>query len=237
MVTVMNKIDQIIRLSEMGYEPEPTIGKRPVRAYAGKPTLTQEEIQEYFQDERRNVATRCRNMTIIDADTPEAVEWAAKHIRTKRIVQTRRGFHYHIKKIIYPSAQNLFGIGLDIRNNESLAMIPPSEGYRWVSWGPLGELTTQLPEREQKRPEVQPVQAETTGVKMARGYLSKMDPAVSGQNGHATCFRAACAVADRVSKFMAPEEALFLIQEWNEKNQPPFSDTELLHKLQDAWKR
>jgi putative DNA primase/helicase len=69
----------------------------------------------------------------------------------------------------------------------------------------------------------------------ARAYLSKIDPAVSGQGGHNQTFRAACVLV--LGFGLAVEDAMPLLEEWNEACQPPWSEPELLHKLKDADKK
>jgi putative DNA primase/helicase len=60
-------------------------------------------------------------------------------------------------------------------------------------------------------------------------------PAVSGERGHDQTFRAACAL---VLGFDLPvEDAYPLLEEWNERCQPPWTEKELLHKLEDADKK
>jgi hypothetical protein len=69
----------------------------------------------------------------------------------------------------------------------------------------------------------------------ARAYLNKVPHAVSGQGGHDATFRAACAL---IQGFALPEhEALQLLAEWNAHCQPPWSEAELRHKIQDAMRK
>lgn len=65
-------------------------------------------------------------------------------------------------------------------------------------------------------------------------YFDKVDAAISGQSGHAAAFRAACIVVANV-----PDEAsqLAIMQDYNARCQPPWSDKDLLHKLEGARKR
>lgn len=67
----------------------------------------------------------------------------------------------------------------------------------------------------------------------ARKYLACIEPAISGQRGHDTTFRAACAL---VHGFDLPKtDALALLRdEYNPRCQPPWSEAELRHKVQSA---
>lgn len=66
----------------------------------------------------------------------------------------------------------------------------------------------------------------------ARRYLARLPVAVSGQGGHKTTFRAACALVQGFA--LAEADALSLLREWNGGCQPPWSESELQHKVTSA---
>lgn len=66
----------------------------------------------------------------------------------------------------------------------------------------------------------------------AADYLSRMPESISGQHGHDKAYRAACVLVRGYN--LTPEAALPLMQEWNSRCEPPWSERELLHKLEDA---
>ena len=68
----------------------------------------------------------------------------------------------------------------------------------------------------------------------ARLYLRKCPPSIIGQGGDKAAFRAACALV-RVYQ-LGEAEALALLQEFNQRCVPPWSETELLHKIRSAAK-
>jgi putative DNA primase/helicase len=68
----------------------------------------------------------------------------------------------------------------------------------------------------------------------AGAYVLKMPPAISGQHGHDQAFSVACKLI--LGFGLTVEEAFPIFKEWNETCQPPWSDKELLHKLEDADK-
>lgn len=72
-------------------------------------------------------------------------------------------------------------------------------------------------------------------VERARRYLAKTPPAISGQNGHGQTFHAACVLV--VGFGLGREQALDLLKEWNLVCQPPWTDKELEHKVDDALKQ
>jgi len=67
-------------------------------------------------------------------------------------------------------------------------------------------------------------------------YIQKMQPSVSGANGHDAIFSVACKI---VRDFAIPDgQALSLLQRWNAINsQPPWTDKELERKLREAQKK
>jgi len=69
----------------------------------------------------------------------------------------------------------------------------------------------------------------------ARKYLSKIPGAISGEAGHNQTFKAACVLILGFSLNQA--EALDLLKEWNTTCQPPWSEKELLHKVESADKQ
>jgi len=71
-------------------------------------------------------------------------------------------------------------------------------------------------------------------IKRAKGYLDKMDAAVSGNGGHDATFRVAVRL---VRGFCLPIEEAYelLLNEYNPKCSPPWSPEEILHKVEDAF--
>lgn len=66
----------------------------------------------------------------------------------------------------------------------------------------------------------------------ARAWLAKAEPAIDGQGGHKTAFRVASALFEKFD--LTPAEAWDALQEWNGRCQPPWSERELQHKIEDA---
>ena len=69
----------------------------------------------------------------------------------------------------------------------------------------------------------------------ARSYLSKLPPAISQQGGHAATFKAACRLV--IGFGLDGEQALTLLRAWNESCQPPWTEKELAHKVDDALRQ
>lgn len=76
------------------------------------------------------------------------------------------------------------------------------------------------------------VQPSTDVIERARRYLAALPPAVSGQHGDVTTFRACCRL---VRGFLLDDaDALALIREWNARCEPPWSERELMDKMRRA---
>jgi hypothetical protein len=71
-------------------------------------------------------------------------------------------------------------------------------------------------------------------IERARKYVAKMKGAVSGQRGHDCTYHVACSLV--LGFGLTPDEAFPVISEWNASCQPPWSERELRHKLEDADK-
>lgn len=63
-------------------------------------------------------------------------------------------------------------------------------------------------------------------------YLDNIAPAVAGQGGHDQTFDAACALV--VEFGLSKEQARPILETWNQRCVPPWSPSELDHKLNDA---
>jgi hypothetical protein len=72
-------------------------------------------------------------------------------------------------------------------------------------------------------------------VRRAGAYLSKLEPAISGQHGHDTTYRTACIL--RCDFGLTEDEAWPIFLEWNRKCLPPWGEYELRRKLREAAKQ
>jgi hypothetical protein len=157
-------------------------------------------------------------------------------------------------------AQIYLGVGVEYHAHNHLAIIPPSVGdngrpYSWLA-APWDVHVAELPEwilvlalDIQSRTQTQTVRRHAPigssalatydadrakVVERARAYVAKMPIAIEGQRGSAACM----AVANKlVQGFgLTREEARPLIAEYSDRCEPPWSDQELSHKLDDAEK-
>ena len=93
-----------------------------------------------------------------------------------------------------------------------------------------------VPQRKKKQapPPVAPREQSAEAVeRRAVAYLDKCSPAISGQGGHATTYAAAVALVHGFC--FSPDRTLqLLLGRYNPRCQPPWSEKELQHKVDDA---
>lgn len=139
--------------------------------------------------------------------------------------------------------------GIDIRADGGQVVAPPSihpgtgKEYTWEIHPddcPLAELPPDILEKLRVRGENRdrdngnmPLLPER--IKRASLYLSKMPGAVSGEGGHGTTWKAALAI---VKGFLLPDDVAFdlLWREFNPRCEPPWSEKNIQHKIEDAAK-
>lgn len=222
----------------------PTNGKIPAVKFTEfrSRLATDDELIEWFRDTRHGIAAVTgvlSDLTVLDADTPEADAYVAENANTGQIVRTPSGGkHFHFKFKEYPNRTNLFDIGLDVRSEGGIAVLPPTPGYTWISRGVRGEIGNILPKIEQTKGEMQTYDAPVEKlIDRTLNYLKKLEPAVSGQHGHKRFYRAACVAVDRLGHLLSVEEIADVLHEYNMRCEPPFSDVEVRHKIEDSLKR
>lgn len=77
---------------------------------------------------------------------------------------------------------------------------------------------------------------ESPVIDRAAKYLAKMEPSISGSDGHGKCFRAACVLV--MGFALSQDESLQLLaSDFNPRCNPPWSDKELRHKIAQASKQ
>ena len=78
--------------------------------------------------------------------------------------------------------------------------------------------------------------APTASLGRAYVFASGFPESIAGQNGHGRLYHVACVLVDKFG--LNREQAMPIFQEWNRcKAQPPESDAQLAHKLDDAIKK
>ena len=74
--------------------------------------------------------------------------------------------------------------------------------------------------------------SEDAVVERAAKYVEKMPSAISGENGHAKTYHVACVLVKGFE--LGTDQAMSILKEFNARCDPPWTDHELQHKLDDA---
>jgi hypothetical protein len=135
--------------------------------------------------------------------------------------------------------------GVDVRADGGIVVLPPTPGYRWIADddGPLPPLPASWlaavqglgdpppPPRPPPRSIDRPPDRERL-IERARQYVEKMDPAVSGDGGHAALWRVVLAVTRGFE--LDEHDARELVGEYSLRCDPPWSQIEIDHKFLQA---
>ncbi len=214
-----------------------------------------ELLRDWFGGTRRNIAIVCSGLVIFDCDDRDKAELVLAECgdTPHRLTTPRGGLHlgYRRRKGVRLLNQvKIRELPIDIRTDGGLELIPASVTehgeYRW-----LGELrpAAELPvakigwTRERTKKRLHTIVVESSPdvmVQRARAYLACVEGAISGQGGHRRTFRVACKLTHPYPQGfgLSFEQAFPLIKEWSETScEPPWSDRELAHKLEDAIKK
>lgn len=104
------------------------------------------------------------------------------------------------------------------------------------------QLDALLAERQERQPTPQPSKSfpsrppvTAAVVERAARYVERMPAAVSGQFGHDTTFKVACALVIRFG--LNQQQAWPIISAWNERCSPPWNERDLRRKLAEADKQ
>lgn len=186
--------------------------------------------------ERLGIVTgQVSGIVVVDCDSREHAEWFWDNIsQSNVVVRSRRGFHFYFK---HPGERVMNAVKVaghyDVRGDGGYVVAPPSRHadgeYEWVK--PLVN-TKELPVFN---PAWRPVTVGTANERTIRDglkYIMQIT-ANSGQGGHNDTFRA---VKTLFESGLDSAGALLAIQTWNKTNaKPPWSDRELLHKVQSVY--
>jgi hypothetical protein len=169
------------------------------------------------------------------------------------LVKTPHGVHLGYRKRTGVALTNIVkinGMPIDIKTDGGLELIPGSavdgKRYEWLGEGlkPVAELPVAEVDWTRARktaPKTMSVirtmndgTSDIEKLRRARAYLACIEGAIAGQRGHDRTMRVAGVLIQKFGLTIAQAWPLFL--EWNEQCEPPWTEKELLHKLQDAEK-
>ena len=197
----------------------------------------------------------------VDLDCPEAVELASQYLPRTGARSGRAsspGSHWWYisagaasKKHYFPGTKQTIA---EIRSTGAQTVVGPSTHPSGDVYDPLdgepagvepgalalavGALAEAVARQrgggaQTSGPRASPVRGGEAVVARAEAYLDRIPPAISGSGGHNQTYAAATALVHGFA--LEPEAALrLLLERYNPRCEPPWSDKELRHKVEDA---
>ncbi len=242
----------VIRLRDVR-PGHPTTGKAPQGNWKPqqKVRITRHEA-ESIRGQYGNVTGALSGIVVIDVDDNDLLEeviqrFADSPMRTK----TAKGWHLYFRHpgVEIRNRAKLRKLPLDVRGDGGYVVGPGSlhwSGRRYEAqgdWSSIESLPVFDPswleeERKYKQStiEVDPIESRLRVIRRAIAYVEKVEPAVSGQGGHNSMFRAVCKLLNPKPKGfgLTESEALPIIASYNARCLPPFSDKDVEHKIQSV---
>ncbi len=249
--------ERALELARSGYLPVAILPGTKIPAEKGwqqwEEPVSEESIARRWKGTRNGIALLCKDILVIDVDDASLLDevLAKCGLKDAPICRTPRGgYHVHARVRRGVKLQRTIkvrGQELDLLTGPSLSILPPHTNeagipYEWLTNGL--PVKSELPvakigwtrERTRKRTVqlILPVDNAAEAVRRARAYVARIEPAISGQNGHSQTFRVAVVLILKFS--LSFEQAWSLLLEYSERCLPPWSEKELRHKLEDALK-
>ena len=234
-------------------------GKHPVeKAWQKQATSDVDAVRDLFRGHRGNIGILLgTNYVVVDVDGPEGVESLEAlssdigGLPTTLTARTGSGgqhliFQYARHQDPEQVTNRRFAPGLDVKTRNGQFVAAPSihrsgDRYRWTITAHPAALPDALFERLRKPIPMGTVSQlfssdPTSILKRARAYMGRIDAAVSGAGGHAQTFSAARALIGLVRNGLSESDAWALLDEYNARCRPPWSESELRHKFTEAQK-
>jgi hypothetical protein len=232
----------------------PLYGKVPAIKYWQRFVPTPVNVRFWFGTKNCNIGLRTgeSGYVVVDTDTQDAEQWVIHHLpeTPMQALSGNGSRHRYYRSPSEPEIRNKqhwMGIlGLDVRGHGGFIVLPgslhPKSGKRYEWQGdtsdpselPLFAPSWVLDRKKDVRLAVASVLDRQAVLDRARKYLSKIEPAVSGSGGHTKTFTTALKLA-RVVNY-DPDLLWVLLNEYNARCLPPWSEPELRHKWEEALK-
>jgi hypothetical protein len=256
-------LESALAYARMGYAVFPCVpgGKAPATKHGCKDATTDESrIRAWWQKQpNANIGLATAGLIVVDVDGAENPWLTDQPDRQQALAAsplslTPSGGRHHVFRQpagkSWGNSSGKLAPKVDTRGNGGYIVAPPSvvdgKAYRWAEGFELLTSPAEIPEpppwlveildlcRAKKSTSLPPTAPRTDDAdRRAVAYLNAMPPSVSGQGGHNAAYAAATAMVHGFG--LAPEHALaFLLAHYNPRCQPPWSEGELRHKVDDA---
>ncbi len=226
------------------------------KEYQSRPP-TEDEVRAMFASGKPNIGlVTGSGLVVVDVDDPALLEDVIAHVgRTPMMCRTPSGgthLYYRMRGgVHYGNAVKINGKDIDLRCEGAYVVAPWSHtekgSYKWIgevrrpSELPLPKIGWLRDRRsERKIKPVETVVAEVSeNARVAMVYVSKVEGAISGQRGHDKFFRVVCKLLHpRPRGFgLSVAEAMPIIANYNATCEPPFTEKEIQHKIEDSLKK
>lgn len=228
-------------VQQYGLSVVPVVGKQATVKWkeyqTRRPTL--EELHGWQWQGLAIITGEVSKLVVVDCESLEDARWFYTTFgKSPSLVRTRRGVHlyfqhpgWRVKNAVHVRGK------YDIRGDGGLVIAPPSPNRQWIDgytlWHqdelPLFQAEWLPDQREGKA--AQRVAQDKTIV-APEAYIGTIH-ATSGQAGHDQTYKAVCYLRDAG---LGKNEAALILARWNLTNaEPPWSDQELSHKLDDVF--
>lgn len=255
--------DAAAQLAGWGFRVHPLRGKQPIKdAWTSAATADVAAAREMFGSYPHaniGIATG-RGLLVLDVDTRSGGQASlegliAAHAVLPSTVSVRTGgggWHFYFRVpagIRLRNSTSKLGPGLDIKTDGGQVVAPPSihpetgAPYAWVDGcSPADEeiaaapawLLDLLTPRAAPAPSSRPsIPTNGTLLTRARRYVAAMDPAISGAGGHDATFAVAQVLVRGFGLDRSTALAI-LLDDYNPRCQPPWSEKDLVHKIESA---
>jgi hypothetical protein len=262
-----DNFDAALQLAKNGYVPVAMLPGLKVPAERGwqgwmDRAVTEGSIAERWRGTRNGIGILCKDIVVFDVDAQGddllrlVLERCALRPERTPICRTPRGgYHVHARfrrGVDLRSKIKLGGQELDVLTGPRLSILPPhtnEEGvpYEWLTQGlpPILELPlanvgwTRERTRRRLARNVAPFAGDDSMVRRAWSWVACVEGAVSGQAGHNRTFRVCCKLTHPPPRGfgLCFAQAWPILLAWNEACEPPWTEKELTHKLEDALKK
>lgn len=200
-----------------------------------------------------NVGIHCEDLIVVDVDGHKGGWESLKELdyelpETYTVRTPNGGAHcYYKHKGGVPNGVDVLGPGIDIRSTGGYVLssgsVVDGKPYEVDNDSPIVQATPELIEACKSKsnssslPEQNIHDATEQEINFAedsgRDYLKRRDPAIEGQGGDLHTLVTACKLKELG---IEKDIALELMREWNERCEPPWNDSDLQDKANNAYK-